>query len=68
MTTAEDRAEAINALVIVLEDVRGRLTQLDAAGVGAAYWMEMRLPQINLLLDELKQAKLDRAKLALLIN
>lgn len=70
MTTAEDRAEQINDLVIWLEVCLNN-PQLKAAradGVPVIVHLGMSMKNVQVLHDELKQAKLDRAKLALLTN
>lgn len=70
MTTADERAEQINDLVIWLETCLANPTLREARGlkVPVLVTLAMSIENVQYLHDELKQAKLDRAKLALITN
>ena len=68
MSTAEERAECVNTLVIYLEDLFAQpvVREAEARGLAPTLYLAMNLQDARAIRDELKQAKLDRARLALL--
>lgn len=68
MSTPEERAEAVNEFTIYASKLVGDpdIATLAASCAYVTVAMRFRVQDLQFLVDELKQAKLDRAKLAML--